>query len=98
MAIQHPGSLFNDLLAKYQVSPYQCARALHIPHRHVYALRDSKRGITPLLALKLARYFPGTSAAEWLALQAAYDLEQTRRDHEAALNDVQPLAILAPTH
>jgi addiction module HigA family antidote len=47
---------------------------LRVPVTRIAEIVHERRGITPDTALRLARYF-NTSAAFWMNLQTAYDLE-----------------------
>jgi len=54
-------------------------------------LYNQKRGISPLMALKLAEYF-GTTPQFWTTLQSNYDLYQAwkkDRDTIAAISSVE---------
>ena len=53
------------------------ARALRVPPNHVSGIVNAKRGISALMALRLARYF-STSAELWLGLQQDYELDTAR--------------------
>lgn len=74
----HPGELLRDELDEIGVSLNELARALRVPMNRISHIVNGKRGITVDTALRLARYF-GTSPADWLNLQTAYDLEVAGR-------------------
>jgi antitoxin HigA-1 len=65
------------------------ADALHVPLDQLSRFEKGLNGVTPTLALKLARVLPTAgSAADWMARQAAYDLwkcEQALGAHVAVL-------------
>jgi plasmid maintenance system antidote protein VapI len=49
-------------------------------------------GVTPLMALRLARVLPGEdSAADWLARQAAYDLWKCEQAMGPKLQSLTPI-------
>ena len=68
LAPLHPGEVLReDFLNPLGLSINALARALHVPPNHVSGIVNEKRGISALMALRLARYF-GTSPELWLAL------------------------------
>jgi addiction module HigA family antidote len=70
----HPGEiLLEEFLNPLGISQSALARDLHTSFRAVNELVNGKRGITPVMAMKLARYF-GTTPQLWLNLQNSYDL------------------------
>jgi addiction module HigA family antidote len=50
---------------------------LRVPTSQVSGIVNAKRGISALMALRLARYF-GCSAELWLGLQQDYELDVAR--------------------
>lgn len=72
----HPGEvLAEEFLAPIGLSQNALARALALPPRRINEIVLGKRAITADTALRLARYFE-TTAEFWMALQAAFDLEE----------------------
>jgi addiction module HigA family antidote len=57
-----------------RLSMNRVALDLRVPVTRIAEIVHERRGVTPDTALRLARYFD-TSAAFWLNLQTAYDLE-----------------------
>ena len=53
-------------------------------------LYNEKRGITPLMALKLSNYF-GTTPQFWMNLQNAYDLYKTYEKQKEQIEKVGSL-------
>jgi plasmid maintenance system antidote protein VapI len=53
-----------------------------------------KRGITPEMAARLARYF-GTSEQFWLNLQDAFAVHQVKKKYAKELRAIKPLAAAA---
>jgi addiction module HigA family antidote len=82
--------MFAALLAKHSITAYRCARDIGVTSRHTYDLVDCRRSVTPILALKLARYFGNTSEA-WLSWQAAYDLALSEASHKQEIQNIRPL-------
>ncbi|UEM22029.1 HigA family addiction module antitoxin [Skermanella mucosa] len=74
----HPGDVLGeDFLKPLGMSGSVLARSIDVPETLVGDLLDGRRGVTPDMALRLARYF-GTSAEFWLGMQTTYDLETAR--------------------
>jgi addiction module HigA family antidote len=71
----HPGEILRaEFMEPVQLSMNRLALDLRVPVTRVAEIVHERRSITPDTALRLARYFD-TSAAFWLNLQSAYDLE-----------------------
>jgi antitoxin HigA-1 len=71
----HPGEILRaDFMESLHLSMNRLALDLHVPVTRIAEIVHERRGITPDTALRLARYF-NTSAAFWMNLQTAYDLE-----------------------
>jgi addiction module HigA family antidote len=78
LAPVHPGEILSkDFMQPLELSIKALSRALRVPPHHVSGIVNRKRGITALMALRLARYF-GTSAELWLGLQQDYELDVPR--------------------
>ncbi|MCC6366374.1 MAG: HigA family addiction module antidote protein [Bryobacterales bacterium] len=93
LAPVHPGEILReDFMAPLGLSINALARALHTPPNHVSAIVNRKRGISAVMALRLARYF-GTSADLWLGLQLDYELDVARDTAAGKINrEVLPRA------
>jgi addiction module HigA family antidote len=71
----HPGEILRaDFMEPLSLSMDRLALDLRVPVTRIAEIVHERRGVTPDTALRLARYF-NTSAAFWLNLQSAYDLE-----------------------
>jgi addiction module HigA family antidote len=71
----HPGEILRaDFMEPLHLSMNRLALDLRVPVTRIAEIVHERRGVTPDTALRLARYFD-TSAAFWLNLQTAYDLE-----------------------
>ena len=78
LAPVHPGEILREDFTKpLGLSINALARALRVPANHVSGIVNEKRGISALMALRLARYF-GASAELWLGLQQDYELDLAR--------------------
>jgi antitoxin HigA-1 len=75
LAPVHPGEILSkDFMQPLGLSINTLSRALRLPPNDVSCIMNGKRGITALMALRLARYF-GTSTELWLGLQQDYELD-----------------------
>ncbi len=71
----HPGEvLLEEFLKPMAISQNRLALDLRVPARRINEIVLGKRGLSPDIALRLARYF-GTSPQFWLGLQLDYDLD-----------------------
>ena len=71
----HPGEILREeFLAPMGISINALAWALRVTPSQVSGIVNEKRGISALMALRLARYF-GCSAELWLGLQQDYELD-----------------------
>jgi antitoxin HigA-1 len=86
----HPGAIFTALLAQHAITAYRCARDIGVTSRHTYDLASCRRSVTPILALKLARYF-GNDPSAWMRLQTEHDLAIAQEGHLQELQSIRPL-------
>jgi len=54
-------------------------------------LQIETRALTPETALRLERYFTGTTAQFWLNLQTSFDLRRAEISGAKALREIRPL-------
>ncbi len=81
----HPGIILKEEFATpLQLTQAKIAKDLHIGIKTLSELYNEKRGITPIMALKLSEYF-GTTPQFWLNLQNAYDLYKAYEKSKDAL-------------
>ena len=74
----HPGEILREeFLVPLELSINGLARALRVPPSHVSGIVNEKRGISALMALRLARYF-GSSPELWLGLQQDFELDSAK--------------------
>jgi len=91
----HPGEvLLSEFLEPFGVSQYQLAKTVEVPARRINEIVHGQRRISADTALRLARYF-GTSEGFWINLQARYDLETAKDRLGGALEDIEPLGVVA---
>jgi len=76
----HPGEILReDYLAPLNMSANALAKELHVGAPTVNEIVRERRGVSPLMALRLSRYFGG-SAQWWLNMQSVYDLKIAEKD------------------
>jgi antitoxin HigA-1 len=89
----HPGWMLRREIEAHGVSAKELAFAVGAQPSRIADILDGRCGISPEIALRLARYF-GTSAVIWLSLQTAYELaaaEKALGPRIAA--EVKPVAV-----
>jgi len=88
----HPGVILKEEFATpLNLTQAQLSRDLKVGIKTLSELYNEKRGVTPLMALKLSEYF-GTTPQFWLNLQNAYDLYKTYEKEKDAIKSVAHLA------
>ena len=76
----HPGSvILSECIEPLGLTITHAARALGVTRTTLSELVNSKRGISPEMAIRLAQVFGG-SAQSWITQQAYYDLAQIPAD------------------
>ena len=91
----HPGEILREeFLEPMGISAYRLAVELHVSPPTVNDIVREKRGITPEMAARLAKYF-GTSEQFWLNLQDAFAVHQVRRRYSKELKAIKPIATAA---
>jgi antitoxin HigA-1 len=91
----HPGKILREeFLEPMHISAYRLAVDLRVSPPTVNDIVREKRGITPEMAARLARYF-GTSEQFRLNLQDAFAIHQVKRKHAKELKAITPLAAAA---
>jgi antitoxin HigA-1 len=92
----HPGEILRtEFMEPLHLSMNRLALDLRVPVTRVAEIVHERRSISPDTALRLARYF-NTSAAFWLNLQSAYDLEVAQDQLSRTIErEVRPASFLA---
>ncbi len=91
----HPGEILREeFLEAMGISAYGLAVDLHVSPPTVNDIVREKRGITPEMAARLAKYF-GTTEQFWLNLQDAFSVHQVKAKYSKELKAIKPLAALA---
>ena len=76
----HPGVVvLQECIELSGLTITRAAAALGVTRNTLSELVNAKRGISPEMAVRLAKVFGGTEQG-WLIQQAQYDLAQVRRD------------------
>jgi len=93
----HPGKILReDFLIPMGLSQTELADMLKTTFRTVNEILNEKRGVSPEMAVRLARFF-GTSEELWLNLQDQYDLYKVKTRKEAELGEIIPYKQLCKT-
>ena len=88
----HPGIILKEEFAKpLGLTQEKIAKDLGIGIKTLSELYNEKRGISPLMALKLANYF-GTTPEFWMNLQSQYDLYRTYEKSKDIVDKVNKIA------
>jgi len=91
----HPGEILREeFLGPMGISPYRLSVDLGVSAPTVNDIVREKRGITPEMAARLAKYF-GTSEQFWLNLQDAFAVHQVKKKYSKELRAIKPLASAA---
>lgn len=91
----HPGEILReDFLEAMGISAYRLSVELGVSAPTVNDIVREKRGVTPEMAARLARYF-GTSEQFWLNLQDAFAVHQVKKKYSKELRAIKPLATAA---
>jgi addiction module HigA family antidote len=91
----HPGEILREeFLEPMKISAYRLSVELRVSPPTVNDIVREKRGITPEMAARLAKYF-GTSEQFWLNLQDAFAVHQVKEKYAKELRAIKPLAAVA---
>lgn len=89
----HPGEmLLEEFLTPMGLTKQKLAAAIHVPELQIHNLIQGQEGISPSLALRLARVF-NMSASFWMNLQLRWDLYQAQQAEGEELNAIQPFIL-----
>jgi antitoxin HigA-1 len=95
----HPGlTVRHDCLEPLGLTVTEGAKVLGVTRQALNNLINGKSGISPEMAVRLAKAF-GSSAETWLGIQLDYDLaEVRRRESEIHVRRVKKPAHAEPHH
>ena len=87
----HPGEMLcEDFMSEYGLTTSAMAAALGVSRQTINELLRGKRGITPLMALRLSRLF-GNSPEFWVNAQRDRDLWESEKNFHHELKKIRPL-------
>jgi addiction module HigA family antidote len=91
----HPGEILREeFLHPMGISANRLSVELGVSAPTVNDIVRERRGITPEMAARLAKYF-GTSEQFWLNLQDAFAVHEVRKKYSKELRAIKPLAATA---
>lgn len=91
----HPGEMLREeFLLPMGITQRGLAQAIHVPYQKINELVNGRRGMTPGIALRLARFF-GMSADFWMNLQLRWDLYYAQQTEARQLEIIQPYVTTA---
>jgi antitoxin HigA-1 len=91
----HPGEMLREeFLRPMAISAYRLSVELGVSAPTVNDIVREKRGITPEMAARLARYF-GNSEQFWLNLQDAFAVHQVKKKYSKELRAIRRFAAAA---
>ena len=91
----HPGEILReDFLTPLGLTQTEFSKKIKTSFRTVNEILNEKRGVTPDMALRLARFF-GTSEELWLNLQDQYDLYKAMQKSRKTLTEIKPYSMAA---
>jgi antitoxin HigA-1 len=84
----HPGEiLLHDLLEPLDITQKGLASELKTSFRTINEIINGKRGVSPDMALRLAKYF-GMSADFWLNAQKNYELQKAWQKNKEIIKKI----------
>ena len=76
----HPGAILREIVLPAVALPkVAVSQALGISRQTLHDILSERQPVTPAMAVRLAAVFD-TTAASWLAMQAAFDLWKAARE------------------
>ena len=89
----HPGEmLLKEFLEPMGITQRELADRIHVPYQRINELVNTRRGMTPSTALRLAKFF-GIAPDFWLNLQSRWDLYHAQHAEADALNKIHQDAL-----
>jgi addiction module HigA family antidote len=91
LAPMHPGEVLREeFMIPLDMSAGPLAKVCGVPRTRIERLANEETGVTADTALRLSKAF-GTTAALWLNLQNAYDVQMAEREIGKELNSIEPV-------
>ena len=89
----HPGEMLReDFLPDYGLTVSSLAKAIGVSRQSINELLRERRGVSPEMALRLARLF-GNSPEFWLNAQRAVDLWVAAQSIQNDMTRIRPLTL-----
>jgi addiction module HigA family antidote len=91
----HPGEILKyEFLDEMGINQVKLSKDLNVSFQSVNEVINGKRGISPEMALKLARYF-NVSVESWMNLQNKYDLYKVLKNEEKRkkIENIKPIMV-----
>jgi len=85
-----PGEVLREQLVELGMSANALAVVLRVPTNRVTGILNETRALTPDTALRLERFFGGTTAQFWLNLQSNFDLRRAEMAVGKELARIKP--------
>jgi len=89
-----PGEFLAGLMSENGLTQTELAARLQVSRVNLNHLINNKRGLTPDMAHRLARYW-GNSAASWLQMQANVQMWDALHMDTSAYDKIKPQAVAA---
>ncbi len=89
-----PGEVLREQLSELDLSASALAAALHVPANRITGILNGTRALTPETALRLERFFLGTSAQFWLNLQTNFDLREAELAPSKSIRSIRAYTAL----
>ena len=90
----HPGVILREeFTTPLGITQAQLAKELDVGPKTINEIFQEKRGISPLMALKLSAYF-GTTPELWMNLQLNYELYTTFSKEKTSLFKIKELKLV----
>ena len=87
----HPGEmLLEEFLIPMSITQKELAKAIHVPYQRINEIVNKRRGMTPSIALRLAKFF-GLSEDFWMSLQLRWDLYKAKQVEAVELKTIRSL-------
>ncbi len=87
----HPGEMLReDFMQDFHLNATSMAAALGVSRQTINELLRERRGVTPVMALRLSRLF-GNSPEFWMNAQHAWDLWDSEQRFRKELSQIYPL-------
>ncbi len=91
LAPMHPGEVLREeFLTPLDMSAGALAKVCGVPRTRIERLANEEAGVTADTALRLSKAF-GTTAALWLNLQNAFDVQIAEREIGKELKNIEPI-------